>query len=102
MLNLVSGVLFAITAIGIYAMAPWGIKLNIISCVVYVTGTLIVEMIELDKGQVMESLADVTFWSALPIIQLTLMLVATGRKTPPPPPNDAGNKSGQPEGAGKP
>jgi len=54
-----------------------GKKLNIISCAVYVVGTLVVEMIEIDKGNVMESFADVTFWSALPIIQLTLLLVAT-------------------------
>ncbi|MEW6359742.1 MAG: hypothetical protein AB1696_25615 [Planctomycetota bacterium] len=78
MLNLVAGILYAITAIGLYAMTDWAVKLNVISGAVYVLGTLIVEMIEIDKGNVMESLADVTFWSALPIIQLTLLLVAMG------------------------
>ena len=95
MLNLVSGILYAVTAIGLYALTPWGKKLNIISCAVYVVGTLLVEIIELDKGNAMESLADVTFWSALPIIQLTLMLVASSQpesaepEAPEPPEEEA-------------
>ncbi|MBU0716793.1 MAG: hypothetical protein KJ749_00960, partial [Planctomycetes bacterium] len=83
---------YAITAIGLYAMTDWGKKLNMISCAVYVIGTLIVEMIEVDKGNVMESFADVTFWSALPIIQLTLMLVATSQRAKAIPPLTPGPK----------
>ena len=81
MLNIVSGILYAITAIGLYARTDWGKKLNVISCAVYVLGTLAVEMFEIvGEGGLVESCADVTFWSALPIIQLTLMLVATSQK----------------------
>ena len=92
-LNLVTGILYAITAIGLYAMTAWGKKLNIISVTVSVVGTLIVEMLEVDRGNALESVADVLFWSALPIIQLTLMLVATSGKTPPPLPESHAGES---------
>lgn len=77
--NLFCGILYTITAIGFYAVRPWALRLNILSCVCYAVGTLVVEIIEIDKGNVTESFADVIFWSTLPIIQLTLTLIAGGR-----------------------
>ena len=83
LLNVVSGLLYAIAAIGLHAMTSWARRLNVVSCGAYVVGTFLIELLELGHSSVMESLADATFWSALPIIQVVLMLVAKDAKPTP-------------------
>ncbi|MEW6359743.1 MAG: ankyrin repeat domain-containing protein [Planctomycetota bacterium] len=83
LLNVVSGLLYAIATIGLHAMTRWGRRLNVISCGVYIAGTFLIELWELGQSSMMESLADATFWSALPIIQVVLMLVAKDAKPTP-------------------
>ena len=78
--NLGVGVMFAIAAIGIFVPYMWAVKLNFVAVTVYVLGTIVLEMIESDKGRLAESIADVTFWSFVPIIQITLLLTALSKK----------------------
>jgi len=75
--DLLTGILYAVTAIGIFAREPWSKRLNFISVALYVSTTATLEMHEwlaLD-GNAFESFADTFFWSALPIIQVVMLCV---------------------------
>ena len=78
-LNVSSGLIFCIALIGLYLPAQWGLKLNVIGCAWYLVGTLVIEVFEGDKIVWTESMADVVFWGAFPIVQIVCILVGTSR-----------------------
>ena len=78
-LNVSSGLIFWIALIGVYLPVPWGLKLNVIGCAWYLVGTMLVEVMEGGKVAWTESIADVVFWSAFPIVQIVCILAGTSR-----------------------
>ena len=76
-LNVSSGLIFAIALIGVYLPAHWGLKLNVIGCAWYLVGTMVIEVLEPGKVVWTESIADVVFWSAFPIVQIVCLLAGT-------------------------
>jgi len=78
-LNVSSGLIFCIALIGLYLPAQWGLKLNVIGCAWYVVGTLVIEVFEGDKIVWTESMADVVFWGAFPIVQIVCILAGSSR-----------------------
>ena len=78
-LNVSSGLIFGIALIGLYLPAQWGLKLNVIGCAWYLVGTLVIEVFEGDKIVWTESMADVVFWGAFPIMQIVCILAGSSR-----------------------
>ena len=76
-LNVSSGLIFWIALIGIYLPAQWGLKLNVIGCAWYLVGTMVIEVWEGGKVVWTESMADIVFWSAFPIVQIVCLLAGT-------------------------
>lgn len=78
-LNVSSALVFWIALIGVYLSTPWGLKLNVIGCAWFLVGTMLMEVLEGGKVVWTESIADVVFWSAFPIIQIVCIVVGTSR-----------------------
>ena len=78
-LNVSSGLIFWIALIGVYLPAQWGLKLNVIGCAWYLVGTMVIEVLEGGKVVWTESMADIVFWSAFPIVQIVCLLAGTSR-----------------------
>ena len=78
-LNVSSGLIFWVALIGLYLPARWGLKLNLIGCAWFMAGTMLLEIMESGKVVWTESIADVVFWSAFPIIQIVCVLAGTSR-----------------------
>jgi hypothetical protein len=78
-LNVSSGLIFGIALIGLYLPAQWGLKLNVIGCAWYLVGTLVIEVFEGGKIVWTESIADVVFWAAFPIVQIVCILAGSSR-----------------------
>lgn len=76
-LNVSSGLIFWIALIGVYLSVRWGLKLNVIGCAWYLVGTMLIEVLEPGKVVWTESIADVVFWSAFPIVQIVCLLAGT-------------------------
>ena len=79
--DLLAGILYAITAIGIFAREPWARRMCLISALVYVGSTGLLEYNEWARldGNGYESIADTLFWSSFPIIQVVMLLVGARR-----------------------
>ena len=75
--DLLSGILYAVAAIGIFAREPWAKKLNLVSAVVFVGTATALELHEWLGlgGDPFESFSDVLFWCALPLIQIVMLWV---------------------------
>lgn len=75
--DLLSGILYAVTAIAIFAREPWSKKVNLISAMVFVGTTAALELHEWLRlaGDGFESFSDVLFWCALPLIQIIMLQV---------------------------
>jgi hypothetical protein len=78
-LNVSSSLIFCVALIGLYLPAQWGLKLNVIGCGWYVVGTLVIEIFEGDTMIWTESMADVVFWGAFPIVQIVCILAGRSR-----------------------
>jgi len=74
-LNLSAGLIFWIALIGAYLPARWGIKLNIIGCLWYLVGTILLEVLAGGKVAWSESLSNIVFWSSFPIIQIVCLVI---------------------------
>ena len=77
--NVSTGLIFLIASIGNYLPASWGLKMNVIGCVWYLIGIFLLELAEFETIIWTESLADIIFWGAFPIVQITCVLVGTSR-----------------------
>jgi len=73
-LNVSSGLIFWLALIGLYVPAGWGIKLNVLGCLWFLAGTILIEVFEANAILWTESIADVVFWAAFPIVQLVCVL----------------------------
>ena len=75
--DLLTGILYAVTAIGIFAREGWAKRMNLISAAVFFGTTAALEANEWLRlsGDGFESVADTLFWSSLPIIQVVMLLV---------------------------
>lgn len=84
--NLSTGLIFWVALIGIYLPAHWGLKLNVIGCLWYLVGTVLLEIWEGSKVAWTESISDIVFWSTFPVIQIVCILVGSSetpaRETP--------------------
>jgi len=75
--DLLAGILYAVTAIGIFAREPWAGRMNLTSVAVFVGTTIALELhdwLGLD-GDAFESFSDALFWCALPLIQIIMLRV---------------------------
>ncbi|MCE5277677.1 MAG: hypothetical protein ABFD92_16190 [Planctomycetaceae bacterium] len=76
-LNLSSGLIFWIALIGVYLPARWGLKLNIIGCLWYLVGTILLEAFDPGKIVWSESISDIVFWGTFPIIQIVCLVIGS-------------------------
>ena len=90
-LNLSSGLVFWIALIGVYLPAKWGIKLNIIGCLWYLVGTILLQALAGGKVAWSESVSNIVFWSGFPIIQIVCLVVGASTN-----PALVGEDDGQP------
>lgn len=84
--NMLLGLLFIICSIGLYVPVFWARKATFASCILYVLDTLwltIWEYVARVDAYLFEAVADVIFWSVVPVIIVTLLLVsAAGNRKP--------------------
>ncbi len=78
-LNMSSGLLFWIALIGVYLPARWGLKLNVIGCVWYLVGTVLLEIWAGGKVTWAESISDIVFWGTFPIVQILCILIGSSK-----------------------
>jgi len=76
-LSLLTGILYAVCAVGVYAGERWAFKLNVIAAVVYfvATGACLVFEATLPEGRLIESVARAFLRLVFPIIQLALLII---------------------------